>query len=215
MVSRKFLVESSPMNLTDEPPPFAHTQTPPAALCREGSINMKAILGGKGAGLAEMARAGMPVPPGFTISAEGCSAFQGAESTEKLPQDMAVEVEEGLKHIETATGTTFSRGGGATHKALLVSVRSGAAVSMPGMMDTVLNLGINDAVAELMISETKNERFVWDCYRRFIQMYGDVVKGVGMALFDAALSQAKAAAEVKHDHELGAAEVGGPAPAVP
>ncbi|MDZ7725363.1 MAG: pyruvate, phosphate dikinase [candidate division KSB1 bacterium] len=139
----------------------------------EGSTEMKNLLGGKGANLAEMNRIGIPVPAGFTITTEACTQWtqKGPEKTAKLIKD---EVEDGVKHIESVMGLKF----GDREDPLLLSVRSGARVSMPGMMDTVLNLGINDDAVVGLTKKSGNERFAWDSYRRFVQMYGDVVMGM-------------------------------------
>ncbi len=137
----------------------------------DGTAQMKTVLGGKGANLAEMTNLGIPVPPGFTISAELCNAYI-ADRT--YPPELKAEVEASLKRVEEVMGRKF----GAATKPLLVSVRSGAAVSMPGMMDTILNLGLNDAVAAALATETGNPQFAYDSYRRFVQMYGDVVLGL-------------------------------------
>jgi len=138
----------------------------------EGSAKMKDILGGKGANLAEMAGLGIPVPPGFTISAEVCRYYE--EHNGKYPDGLREEVEENLHRLEAETGMRF----GDPASPLLVSVRSGAAVSMPGMMDTVLNLGLTDETVKGLITRTGNERFAYDAYRRLVQMYGDVVLGL-------------------------------------
>ena len=135
----------------------------------EGNMKMKDILGGKGANLAEMAGIGLPVPPGFTISTEVCALYY--KSRKKIPETVRLEVEKNLKKLEKAVGQAF----GDPKDPLLVSVRSGARASMPGMMDTILNLGLNDKTAAALVAKTGNERFVFDCYRRFVQMYGDVV----------------------------------------
>ena len=137
----------------------------------EGDPKRRDLLGGKGAGLAEMTSLGLPVPPGFTISTEECEAFskQG-----KLPAETEKAVAESLARVEKSIGMTF----GDPSNPLLVSVRSGSRASMPGMMDTILNLGLNDQTVLSLVAATKNERFAWDCYRRFVQMYGDVVLGV-------------------------------------
>ncbi|MFL6536926.1 MAG: pyruvate, phosphate dikinase [Chthoniobacterales bacterium] len=134
---------------------------------------MKALLGGKGANLAEMTRIGLPVPPGFTISTEVCTYFYAHNRS--YPSAMQTQVEEGIRRMEKIMGTKF---GDKNAMPLLVAVRSGARDSMPGMMDTILNLGLNDETVVALANATKNERFAWDCYRRFIQMYGDVVMGV-------------------------------------
>ncbi|HZP58979.1 MAG TPA: pyruvate, phosphate dikinase [Opitutaceae bacterium] len=134
---------------------------------------MKPLLGGKGANLAEMSRIGLPVPPGFTITTEVCTYYYAHKRS--YPKNLAPTVEAGMAHIEAIMGTKF---GDKSAMPLLVSVRSGARDSMPGMMDTILNLGLNDETVLALVNATKNERFAWDCYRRFIQMYGDVVMGV-------------------------------------
>ena len=139
----------------------------------EGGADLKNLLGGKGANLAEMAKVGVPVPPGFTITTETCIEYYTL-GKEKIKELLTQEVIDGVKFVEKATGKKF----GDKENPLLVSVRSGARVSMPGMMDTVLNLGINDDAVEGMAFKTGNARFAWDSYRRFIQMYGDVVMGV-------------------------------------
>jgi pyruvate,orthophosphate dikinase len=139
----------------------------------DGDGGMKPLLGGKGANLAEMTRIKLPVPPGFTITTEVCTYFYAHKRT--YPPSLQAEVENGVANMERIMGTKF----GDTEKMpLLVAVRSGARDSMPGMMDTILNLGLNDETVKALVRATKNERFAWDCYRRFIQMYGDVVMGV-------------------------------------
>ena len=137
----------------------------------QGHAHMKETLGGKGANLAEMCRLGLPVPPGFTLPTEACHA--GFESGE-LSEEIDTLIGQGLSHIEKMLDREF----GNPQKPLLLSVRSGAPVSMPGMMDTILNLGLNDEVAAQLAQKTQNERFVYDAYRRLLQMYGDVVLGV-------------------------------------
>ena len=139
----------------------------------DGDGKMKGLLGGKGANLAEMTRIGLPVPPGFTISTEVCTYFYAHKRT--YPTTLQPQVEEGIRRMEKIMGTKF---GDTKAMPLLVAVRSGARDSMPGMMDTILNLGLNDQSVLSLAQATKNERFAWDCYRRFIQMYGDVVMGV-------------------------------------
>ncbi len=139
----------------------------------DGAGNMKPLLGGKGANLAEMTRIGLPVPPGFTITTEVCTYFYKHKKT--YPPELQAQVEAAVRKMERSMGTKF---GDTTKMPLLVSVRSGARDSMPGMMDTILNLGLNDETVEALATATGNERFAWDCYRRFIQMYGDVVMGV-------------------------------------
>jgi pyruvate, orthophosphate dikinase len=139
----------------------------------DGDGSMKPLLGGKGANLAEMTRIGLPVPPGFTITTEVCTYFYTHKRS--YPPSLQGEIEKGIANMERIMGTKF----GDTEKMpLLVAVRSGARDSMPGMMDTILNLGLNDQTVKALVRATSNERFAWDCYRRFIQMYGDVVMGV-------------------------------------
>jgi len=139
----------------------------------DGNGSMKPLLGGKGANLAEMSRIGLPVPPGFTITTEVCTYYYA--NKKNYPKVLDAQAREGIAFIEKIMGTKF---GDQSAMPLLVSVRSGARDSMPGMMDTILNLGLNDATVLALVKATKNERFAWDCYRRFIQMYGDVVMGV-------------------------------------
>ncbi|HSH39085.1 MAG TPA: pyruvate, phosphate dikinase, partial [Chthoniobacterales bacterium] len=139
----------------------------------DGDGSMKALLGGKGANLAEMTRIGLPVPPGFTITTEVCTYYYAHKK--QYPPTLQAEMEKGLANMERIMGTKF---GDTTNMPLLVAVRSGARDSMPGMMDTILNLGLNDQTVLALEKATSNPRFAWDCYRRFIQMYGDVVMGV-------------------------------------
>ncbi|MCX6976745.1 MAG: pyruvate, phosphate dikinase, partial [Verrucomicrobia bacterium] len=139
----------------------------------DGDGSMKPLLGGKGANLAEMTRIGLPVPPGFTITTEVCTYFYDHKRT--YPPTLNGEMEKGVANMEKIMGYKFGDSKGFP---LLVAVRSGARDSMPGMMDTILNLGLNDQTVLALAAATKNERFAWDCYRRFIQMYGDVVLGV-------------------------------------
>ena len=151
----------------------------------DGGKGDKNLLGGKGSNLAEMASIGLPVPPGFTISTAMCTRYY--EEGEQFPQSLRDEVAAGIEHIEGITGKTF----GDAANPLLVSVRSGARVSMPGMMDTVLNLGLNDATVEGLAAKSGDERFAWDSYRRFIQMYADVVLELDHGAFEEALEVAK------------------------
>jgi len=139
----------------------------------EGEGSWRALLGGKGSGLAEMSRIGLPVPPGFTITTEVCTYYYGNKKS--YPKVLDAEVKAAVAKVEKIMGTKF---GDKAKMPMLVSVRSGARDSMPGMMDTILNLGLNDETVVTLARATKNERFAWDCYRRFIQMYGDVVMGV-------------------------------------
>ncbi|HEY9170768.1 MAG TPA: pyruvate, phosphate dikinase [Verrucomicrobiae bacterium] len=139
----------------------------------DGNGSMKPLLGGKGANLAEMSRIGLPVPPGFTITTEVCTYYY--QNKKSYPKELDAQVKAGVAFIEKIMGTKF---GDTSAMPLLVSVRSGARDSMPGMMDTILNLGLNDQTVLALVKATNNERFAWDCYRRFVQMYGDVVMGV-------------------------------------
>src|SRR5437762_9502414 len=138
----------------------------------DGAGSMKPLLGGKGANLAEMTRIGLPVPPGFTITTEVCTYFYDQKRT--YPPALDAQVETALARIEKSVNKKL----GDRERPLLISVRSGARDSMPGMMDTILNLGMNDVVVEIVARKSKNARFAWDSYRRFLQMYGDVVMGV-------------------------------------
>ncbi len=144
----------------------------------EGNTTMKDLLGGKGANLAEMTNAGLPVPAGFTITTEACNSYY--DEGEKFPQGMLEEVLQGIKDVEAATGKQF----GGTENPLLVSVRSGAKFSMPGMMDTVLNLGLNDDTRDALAKISGNERFAWDAHRRFIQLFGKIVLGIESEKFE-------------------------------
>ncbi len=162
----------------------------------EGNGKMKDILGGKGAGLAEMTNAGAPVPPGFTISTEACRLFY--ENDMRFPKGLDKEVKKYLGRVEKSMGAKF----GDPSNPLLVSVRSGAKFSMPGMMDTVLNLGLNDKTAEGLIKKTGNDRFVYDSYRRFVQMFGNVVLGIDRTEFEGILQRKKDAKRIKQDTSL-------------
>lgn len=162
----------------------------------EGNKDMKDILGGKGANLAEMKSLGVPVPDGFTISSDVCNLYY--ENNKELPNDIIDEIEEHILDLENKTGKKF----GDNVNPLLVSVRSGARVSMPGMMDTVLNLGLNDEVVEALIKKTNNERFVYDCYRRFIQMFSDVVMSLPKSSFEGLFDKIKEEKHVLLDKDL-------------
>ena len=167
----------------------------------EGKAEDKALLGGKGANLAEMAAIGLPVPPGFTISTEMCTRYYAEGAT--FPDELREQVAEGLAHIEQVTGRRF----GDRSNPLLVSVRSGARVSMPGMMDTVLNLGLNDNTVEGIAEAAGGDRrFAWDSYRRFVHMYAHVVLDVGHDTFEETLEIAKEDKGVHLDTELDAGE---------
>ena len=168
----------------------------------EGHGEMKDLLGGKGAGLAEMTNAGLPVPAGFTITTAACNDYFAAG--ERLPDGLWDDVLEAMHEVEERSGKRF----GDPQNPLLVSVRSGAKFSMPGMMDTVLNLGLNDETLHGLVALTGNERFGWDAYRRFIQMFGRIVMGIDGAAFDEALEAAKRARSVEQDTDLDAAALG-------
>ncbi|WP_422480474.1 pyruvate, phosphate dikinase [Pleomorphochaeta sp. DL1XJH-081] len=162
----------------------------------EGSASMKDLLGGKGANLADMTSIGLPVPPGFTISTEACAYYSANDST--YPEGLREEVLKHLDHLEKVMGAKL----GDSENPLLVSVRSGAAQSMPGMMDTVLNLGMNPDSAKALAKKTNNERFAWDSYRRFMQMFGDVVMGVPHHEFEEALQSVKTERNCEFDTDL-------------
>ncbi|OFZ30248.1 MAG: pyruvate, phosphate dikinase [Bdellovibrionales bacterium RIFCSPHIGHO2_01_FULL_40_29] len=162
----------------------------------EGNASMKGILGGKGANLAEMTAIGLPVPPGFTISTDICTAFY--DNGGKLPEWVRPKVMEALAKVETRIGKKF----GDVKNPLLVSVRSGARASMPGMMDTILNLGLNDQTVEGLSATSNNPRFAWDSYRRFIQMYSDVVMGMNSSLLEVTLEDMKAEKGIHFDTDL-------------
>ena len=162
----------------------------------EGNANMRELLGGKGANLAEMAGLGLPVPQGFTISTEACTRYY--DDGKVIGQDIMTQVMEYIDKLEKSAGKKF----GDAKNPLLVSVRSGARASMPGMMDTILNLGLNETVVESLAAQTKNPRWAWDCYRRFIQMFSDVVMEVGKKYFEKLIDEMKAKKGVKLDVEL-------------
>ncbi len=164
----------------------------------EPSDGGRELLGGKGVGLAEMTLLGVPVPAGFTVTTDACRAYMGGDG--QLPEGLAAEVEQHLTALEEKTGKRF----GDASDPLLVSVRSGAAVSMPGMMDTILNLGLNDEAADGLATRTENERFARDSYRRLIQMYGEVVDGIPAHRFEDALTSLKSRQGAAQDTDLDA-----------
>ena len=167
-------------------------------LFSEGNANMRELLGGKGANLAEMTGLGLPVPQGFTISTEACTQYY--EDGRKINDEIQAQIMEYITKMEEITGKKF----GDKENPLLVSVRSGARASMPGMMDTILNLGLNEEVVEVIAAQSGNPRWAWDCYRRFIQMFSDVVMEVGKKYFEELIDKMKAAKGVKQDVELDA-----------
>lgn len=162
----------------------------------EGDGKAKKLLGGKGAGLCEMTRLGLPVPPGFVITTEVCNKYY--ESGRQLPEGLREQIRASMQRLEQSTGKGF----GNKDNPLLVSVRSGAAISMPGMMDTILNLGLNDDTVEGLIKHSNNPRFTWDAYRRFVQMFGKIVLGVDDEIFSRLLENKKEQKKVKLDSEL-------------
>ena len=170
-------------------------------LFSEGDASMRELLGGKGANLAEMTKLGMPVPQGFTISTEACTQYY--EDGRQINADIQAEIMENIAKMEKITGKKF----GDQENPLLVSVRSGARASMPGMMDTILNLGLNETVVEVMAKKSNNPRWAWDCYRRFIQMYSDVVMEVGKKYFEELIDKMKAEKGVTQDVELTAEDL--------
>ncbi len=170
-------------------------------LFSEGNASMKNLLGGKGSGLAEMTGLGLPVPQGFTVTTEACTRYY--EDGEFIAPDILEQIDAGMVEAEKINGKKF----GDLNNPLLVSVRSGARVSMPGMMDTILNLGLNDVSVKGVSNLTGNERFAFDSYRRFIQMFSDVVMGVAKAKFEEILDEAKEHKGVKHDTELDAEDL--------
>ncbi len=167
----------------------------------EGNANMRELLGGKGANLAEMAGLGLPVPQGFTITTEACTRYY--DDGRMIADDIMNQVIEYVGKLEKSAGKKF----GDAKNPLLVSVRSGARASMPGMMDTILNLGLNETVVNSLAKQTKNPRWAWDCYRRFIQMFSDVVMEVGKKHFEKLIDEMKAKKGVKQDLELTAADL--------
>ena len=170
-------------------------------LFSEGNANMRELLGGKGANLAEMTNLGLPVPQGFTITTEACTQYY--EDGRQINDEIQAQIMEYIEKMEKITGKKF----GDLENPLLVSVRSGARASMPGMMDTILNLGLNEEVAEVMAKKSGNPRWAYDCYRRFIQMYSDVVMEVGKKYFEALIDQMKQKKGVTLDTELNAEDL--------
>ena len=165
-------------------------------LFSEGDATMRELLGGKGANLAEMTKLGLPVPQGFTVSTEACTQYY--EDGRKINDDIQAQIMEHITKMEEICGKKF----GDKENPLLVSVRSGARASMPGMMDTILNLGLNEEVVEAIAAKSGNPRWAWDCYRRFIQMYSDVVMEVGKKYFEQLIDEMKEKRGVTQDVEL-------------
>src|SRR5205823_6206924 len=159
----------------------------------DGDGKMKDTLGGKGAGLAEMSRAGLPVPPGFTIATDVCNIYFNNKN--RVPEDIQKEIDNAVLKLEKQMGQKL----GDAANPLLLSVRSGAKFSMPGMMNTILNLGLNDKTTAGLATKSGNERFAYDCYRRFIQMFGEVALGVEMEKFDHIFDARKAKVKAKLD----------------
>src|SRR6478672_13339806 len=166
----------------------------------DGTAAMKDVLGGKGAGLAEMTTIGIPVPPGFTIASSLCQHYL---ENGHFPKRLQAQVENALQRLEAATGKHLGDG----EKPLLVSVRSGAAVSMPGMMETILNLGLNDVTVEGLTRQSRNPQFAWDSYRRFVQMYGSVVFELSRKPFEHILEEHRQRCQVERDIDLSVDEL--------
>ena len=167
----------------------------------EGNASMRNLLGGKGANLAEMTNLGLPVPQGFTITTEACTQYY--EDGRKINDEIMDQIMEAIEKMEGVTGKKF----GDKENPLLVSVRSGARASMPGMMDTILNLGLNEEVVEVLAAKSGNPRWAWDCYRRFIQMFSDVVMEVGKKYFEELIDKMKMEKGVTQDVELTAEDL--------
>ena len=165
-------------------------------LFSEGNAEMRNLLGGKGANLAEMTNLGLPVPQGFTITTEACTQYY--EDGRTINPEIQAQIMEYIEKMEKITGKKF----GDHENPLLVSVRSGARASMPGMMDTILNLGLNEEVVEVIAQKSNNPRWAWDCYRRFIQMFSDVVMEVGKKYFEILIDRMKEQKGVKQDVDL-------------
>ena len=180
--------------------PRASKESKRVYMFKEGRGEMRDLLGGKGSGLAEMARIGLPVPPGFVITTKTCIDYQ---KEDRLPADLMADVRAAFEQLEKQAGRRF----GDEAKPLLVSVRSGAPISMPGMMDTVLNLGLNDQTAAALAKEARNERFAWDAYRRFVTMFGNVVLGIPHEEFEHVLEAMKRKRNVKLDTALTATDL--------
>ena len=170
-------------------------------LFSEGNASMRNLLGGKGANLAEMTKIGLPVPQGFTISTEACTQYY--EDGRQINDEIQAQIMEYIAKMEEITGKKF----GDKENPLLVSVRSGARASMPGMMDTILNLGLNEEVVNVIAKKSGNPRWAWDCYRRFIQMYSDVVMEVGKKYFEQLIDQMKEKKGVTQDVDLTAEDL--------
>ena len=165
-------------------------------LFSEGNANMRELLGGKGANLAEMTNLKIPVPQGFTVTTEACNKYY--EDGQKISDEVLEQIRANIKELEKLAGKEF----GSKEDPLLVSVRSGARASMPGMMDTILNLGLNDEAVEIVAKKTSNPRFAYDSYRRFIQMFSDVVMGIEKRLFEDKLDEMKEAKGYQFDTDL-------------
>ena len=170
-------------------------------LFSEGNAKMREVLGGKGANLAEMTNLGLPVPQGFTISTEACTQYY--EDGKQINESIRNEIMENISKMEAITGKKF----GDKENPLLVSVRSGARASMPGMMDTILNLGLNEEVVETLSRKSNNPRWAWDCYRRFIQMFSDVVMEVGKKYFEKLIDQLKEEKGITSDLDMTAEDL--------
>ena len=170
-------------------------------LFSEGDATMRNTLGGKGANLAEMTKLGLPVPQGFTVTTEACTRYY--DDGEKINDEIIAQIMENITKLEEIAGKKF----GDKENPLLVSVRSGARASMPGMMDTILNLGLNEEVVETLAAKSGNPRWAWDCYRRFIQMFSDVVMEVGKKYFEVLIDEMKEKKGVTQDTDLTAEDL--------
>ena len=170
-------------------------------LFKEGDAGMRELLGGKGANLAEMTKIGLPVPQGFTITTEACTQYY--EDGKTINDEIREQIDAHILKMEEITGKKF----GDHENPLFVSVRYGARASMPGMMDTILNLGLNEDVVRVLAEKSNNPRWAWDCYRRFIQMYSDVVMEVGKKYFEELIDQMKAKKGVTQDVDLTAEDL--------
>ena len=170
-------------------------------LFTEGNADMRELLGGKGANLAEMTNIGLPVPQGFTITTEACTQYY--EDGREINDEIMGQINEHIVKMEEITGKKF----GDKENPLLVSVRSGARASMPGMMDTILNLGLNEDVVNVIAEKSGNPRWAWDCYRRFIQMFSDVVMEAGKKYFEKLIDQMKERQHVVYDVDLTAEDL--------
>ncbi len=190
------MIEQTSQSYAEQQPIQTKTATKYVYLFQEGDGKDKKLLGGKGAGLCEMTKIGLPVPPGFVITTQTCLEY--FDKGFKFPQGLTDQVRQAMAEVEKAMNLGF----GNPEKPLLVSVRSGAAISMPGMMDTVLNLGVNDGTVQGLIKRSGDERFGWDSYRRFISLFGNIVLNISDEQFHLAMEKLKENRKVTQDTEL-------------